>query len=118
MTKPYQVSVANFSTRAAKYREQCAATGQKIEQKHITKLNSYANDPENCVARAQKSKYHIKPGTQLVKKYKGREYIVTATGSSEFKYKDRAYRTLSAIATEICGHKVSGYDFFGLNNNK
>lgn len=94
--------------------------GKKIEQKHISKLNLYSRDPDACVANSQNTKYHIKPGTQLVKKYKGREYIVTVIAPNQpdvtqFIYADATYKTLSSIATKICGHKVSGYDFFGLN---
>jgi hypothetical protein len=48
----------------------------------------------------------------LVKKYKGREHFVTAISDGGFKYNDKTYATMSAIATEITGHKVSGYEFF------
>jgi hypothetical protein len=105
-------------TRIAKYHEQCTTTGQKIEQKHITKLNAYSKNPAECVDQSNKTKYHIKPGTQLLKKFKGKEYLVTATAPDQFVYNGQTYKTLSAIAALICEHKVSGYDFFGFGNQK
>lgn len=111
--------VRGFRERAEKYAEQCAGCGVKIEQRHITRLNAYAKNPAEYVARSNKTKYHIKPGTQLLKKYKGREFLVNVTAPDEFVFNGRTYKTLSAIAFEICGHKVSGYDFFGfMTKNK
>jgi hypothetical protein len=95
---------------------QCELSGQSIEQKHITKLNAYSENPEECIARSNKVKYHLKPGTQLLKKFKGKEYLVNVTDTDKFLYDGQIYKSLSAIATLICGHKVSGYDFFGFNN--
>jgi hypothetical protein len=95
---------------------QCELSGQNLEQKNITKLNAYSENPDECVERSNKTKYHIKPGTQLLKKFKGKEYLVTVSAPDQFVYDGATYKTLSAIAAVICGHKVSGYDFFGLNN--
>ena len=95
---------------------QCEIGGQKLEQKHITKLNAYAKNPDACVENSNKAKYHIKPGTQLRKKFKGQEHFVTVDAPNQFVYGGAVYKSLSAIATQICGHKVSGYDFFGFNN--
>lgn len=100
--------------RAEKYRKQCAMTGQKIAPRHITRLNAYAKNPEAIITKSRKNKYHIKPGTQLIKKYKGMEYIVTVTSPDIFTCNGQTYKTLSAVAQQICGQKVSGYDFFGL----
>jgi hypothetical protein len=100
------------------FKIQCDLSGQSIEQKHITKLNAYSVDPDTCVDRSNKTKYHIKPGTKLSKKFKGKEYQVLVTAPDQFEYDGTVYKTLSAIATLICGHKVSGYDFFGFNNKQ
>jgi len=66
------------------------------------------------VRRANQIQYRIKPGTRLVKKYKGREYIIEVIGDNGFRYSGAIYKTLSAIVMVIMGHKISGYDFFGL----
>ena len=95
---------------------QCERTGATIEQKHLTRLNAYSENPDECVERSNKTKYHIKPGTQLLKKFKGKEYLIMVIAPDQFVYEGMVYKTLSAIATLICGHKVSGYDFFGFNN--
>jgi hypothetical protein len=95
---------------------QCERSGKALEQKHITKLNLYSENPDACVERSNKTKYHIKAGTQLIKKFKGKDYVVNVTAPDQFMYAGATYKTLSAIATLICGHKVSGYDFFGFNN--
>ena len=105
------------------YKIQCELSGIKLAQKHITKLNLYSVDPNKCVANANNTKYHIKPGTQLLKKFKGNEHVVTVIAPDQFEYSGTTYKSLSAIATLICGHKVSGYDFFlrifqDTNNNK
>lgn len=93
---------------------QCTRTGQKIEQRHLTRLNKYAASPELCASRVNQTKYRIKSGTRLIKKYKGCEHIIEALGNDTFRYNGAIYKTLSAIAMLITGHKVSGYDFFGL----
>ncbi|HNY25486.1 MAG TPA: DUF2924 domain-containing protein [Alphaproteobacteria bacterium] len=98
------------------YLAQCKATGYKIEQKHLTKLNKYLRDPDGCIDRSVKTKYYIKPGTRIIKKYKGKEYIVTVISENKFMYKMDTYETLSSIAKLITGHKVSGYEFFGFYN--
>lgn len=110
--------VRGFRERAIRYEKQCDAYGIKIEPRHITRLNAYAKNPAECVARSNKNKYHIKPGTQLLKKFKGKEHLVTVTAPDKFAYNGCMYKTLSTIATEICGHKVSGYDFFGFINKR
>jgi hypothetical protein len=103
---------ASMLARVDKYREQCTKTGQKIEQK----LNAYAENPGACIARSHNTKYHIKPGTQLVKKHRGTDHIVTIAASDKFIYKNTSYSTLSDVVLIICGHKVSGYEFFGFRD--
>lgn len=98
------------------YKIQCEQGGVYLEQKYITKLNAYSKNPAECMGRAHNTKYHIKPGTQLIKKFKGKEHLVTVTSPDKFTYNGQTYNSLSAIAMLICGHKVSGYDFFGFNN--
>jgi hypothetical protein len=116
LTKERKMITKTTRDRVDKYNKQCAATGQKIEQRHITRLNIYSQDPENAVDKSRKSKYHVKPGTQLLKKYKGKEYLVLVAAPDLFVCNGQSYKTLSAVAMQICGQKVSGYEFFGFNN--
>ena len=102
--------------RALWYYIACENANLKIEHKHLTKLEKYAENPDECMVKVYKTKYNLHPGTEIIKTYHGRQYKVTIAEANDFIYERRHYKTLSAIAKEICGIKVSGYDFFGLNN--
>lgn len=58
----------------------------------------------------------IKPGTRLVRSWRGETHVVTALDSG-FQYRDRRYESLSVIAREITGTRRSGPLFFGLRQN-
>jgi len=98
------------------YKIQCENHNLKVDQKHVTRLNRYANDPETFISKSYKTKYHLRNGMEIIKTYKGRKYKVLVRSPREFIYNNQVYRTLSAAAKAICHIKVSGYDFFGLNN--
>lgn len=104
--------------RALWYYIQCERAHATIATKHITMFRKYMNSPDECLTRVYKSKYHLNPGTTITKTFRGLEFKVTVGDQGEFIYNNKTYRTLSAIAKEICGHKVSGNDFFGLNNKR
>lgn len=53
------------------------------------------------------------PGTDLVRKYKGRTYTVKVRQDG-FQYGDEIFTSLSAVATRITGSHWNGYLFFGL----
>jgi hypothetical protein len=57
----------------------------------------------------------IKPGSELVRTWKGKTYrvIVTAEG---FAYDGKTYARLSEIASDITGTKWNGPRFFGLRS--
>ena len=98
------------------YKIQCVKTGKKLDQKHITKLSRYSKDPEGCLAVSRKLKYHIRPGTLIKKTYKGDLCLVRAVADDRFEYKEKTYRSLSAVAKEISGTNVNGVEFFGFHN--
>lgn len=98
------------------YKICCDKYNLKIKQKHITKLNRYANNPEQYIEKSHKSNYHLRKGVEIIKAYKNRTYRVVFVNQSQFLYEGKLYKTISSVAKEICGKKVSGYDFFGLNN--
>ena len=52
-------------------------------------------------------------GTELVRRYKGREIVVTVLDEG-FQYEDTRYKSLSAIAKAVTGTHWNGYDFFRL----
>jgi hypothetical protein len=98
------------------YKIQCENMNLKFDMKHITKLNRYSLDPEKQIESSYKTKYHIKVGSQIIKTYKCKTYNVLVKDNNAFEYNGEVYKTLSGVAKAICHKKVSGYDFFGLNN--
>lgn len=52
-------------------------------------------------------------GTELIRRYKGKEIVVTVLEDG-FQYEETRYRSLSAIAKAVTGTHWNGYDFFGL----
>ena len=52
-------------------------------------------------------------GNRLVRDWQGKTYIVDVLPEG-FRWQDRTYKSLSAIATEITGTRWSGPRFFGL----
>jgi len=55
----------------------------------------------------------LTPGTRLLREWNGRMESVEVTGEG-FVWREKTYRTLSAVAVAITGTKWSGPKFFGL----
>ena len=53
------------------------------------------------------------PGTVLSRKWKGRTLLVEVLGEG-FRYENRHYASLSAIAVAVTGTRWNGLAFFGL----
>ena len=76
---------------------------------------------DNLVAQYRRNPEHfdqvnvssIKPGTRLVRMWKGKRYnvIIRANG---YEYERRIYSSLSQIASDITGTRWNGWIFFGL----
>jgi hypothetical protein len=64
-----------------------------------------------------KQKLSYQPGTRLVTEWQGQTYEVTIMDKG-YRWQDKHYRSLTAIAHEITGTKWSGPRFFGLNDKK
>ena len=58
-----------------------------------------------------------KVGTRLVKMYRGKEYSVIIS-TAGFQFEGKFYKSLSAVAYQITGKKISGRFFFGLGDKK
>ena len=59
-------------------------------------------------------KFEVTIGTRFIREFKGKKYEVTATDKG-FKYNEKVYKSLSAIANEITGTRWNGKKFFGVN---
>lgn len=53
-------------------------------------------------------------GTIITRHFKGHEYKVEVLDKS-FLFEDQPYKSLSAVAQEICGTHINGFSFFRLN---
>ena len=82
----------------------------------MTKIRKYMKSLDACPARAYQHKYNMMPGTEITKTFRGLEFKVTVADNGDFLYAGKTYKTLSGVALDICGYKVSGADFFGLTN--
>jgi hypothetical protein len=91
--------------RAIAYRMQEKASGG-MPRKAAREL-ARLGDPQ------PKPDVSLRPGTRLARDWHGRTHhvLVVETG---FHYRDRHYRSLTAIAREITGAAWSGPRFFGL----
>ncbi|MCD4783774.1 MAG: DUF2924 domain-containing protein [Candidatus Eremiobacteraeota bacterium] len=98
------------------YKIQCENHNLRIKQKNITRLNRYSTNPNKYIEKSYKTKYHLRSGMEIVKTYQGRQYRILVRSPGEFVYDNQSYKSLSAVARAICNKKVSGYDFFGINN--
>jgi len=61
----------------------------------------------------EESTLEIKAGTRLIREYKGKKHEVISLEKG-FNYKDKVYKSLSAIANEITGTRWNGKVFFGI----
>jgi hypothetical protein len=57
------------------------------------------------------------PGSVITRQYHGREIRVTVTETG-FEWESRPYRSLSAVARDVCGQRWNGFLFFGLTDRK
>ena len=62
-------------------------------------------------------KYALKPGTVLIREWRGNTHRVGVMDSG-FEYQGARYRSLSEIAVRITGTKWSGPTFFGFREPK
>ncbi len=83
-------------------------------QRRLTKLAKEL-DAKGTVTPS--SSTQIKPGTRFLREWQGVTHSVTALEAG-FKYRDKPYGSLSAIAREITGTRWSGPAFFGLKDRK
>lgn len=74
---------------------------------------AYKKNP-NCF---DETRISLKPGTRLVKMWKGKKYSVLILENG-FEFNSQKYTSLSEIAMQITGTRWNGWVFFGLKNKK
>jgi hypothetical protein len=77
---------------------------------------SFTRDPKKAGVRLKDS-IRIKPGTRLIRDWKGQSHQVTVLEVG-FEYNGEHYPSLSVIARKITGTRWSGPLFFGLTGNR
>lgn len=93
--------------RILAYEAQAARNGG-LSLRTRNKLLSIAND--QTVPPASPS---LRSGSRLVREWNGVSHVVDVVKGG-FRYRNKTYRSLSAIAREITGARWSGPRFFGL----
>jgi hypothetical protein len=61
---------------------------------------------------------HMRPGTRLLREYKGKVREVLAVKSGMFVYDGQIFKSLTEVATKIVGRHRSGTVFFGLRGKQ
>ena len=81
------------------------------------RINKLVNEYEKTKSVNLKKvrKFEVTNGTKFIREYKGEKYEVTAIENG-FKYKEKTYKTLSAVANVITGTHWNGKKFFGVAN--
>ena len=82
--------------------------------KQTDPINSIKSKNTKQASQRQKRDHRLPiPGTTLHKKYKGQIYTVLVLKDA-FEFKQKRYKSLSAIAKKITGSHWNGFNFFGL----
>jgi hypothetical protein len=100
--------------RAVAYRmQEVASGGPRLElQRQLRRIGLELQQTGRIRIHPQ-----LKPGTRLVREWRGRSYEVLVLDDS-FSWQGTHYRSLSAIARKITGTARSGPLFFGLRSNR
>lgn len=78
--------------------------------------DSFGSEPNRASAKLAASR-RIKPGTRLIRQWKGETHHVTVCDQG-FEYNEQKYSSLSEIARLITGTRWSGPLFFGIKRNQ
>lgn len=98
--------------RAVAYGIQERAYGG-LSKTTIRRLKAIAKSIDTSEGKSVMSAAVLKPGTQLLREWKGRTYTVLVVEDG-FEYDGQRYTSLSTIAKVISGLHRSGPAFFGL----
>jgi len=103
-------------TRAVAYALQEAAFGG-FDPKTRKRLDELASQIVPSGGRAPPRPNRVKPGTRLVREWKGRVHDVVVLEGG-FAWRGKRYPSLSVIAREITGTRWNGWMFFGLKQRE
>jgi hypothetical protein len=101
-----------FLIRAIAYQLQVETFGG-LSAETKRKLRQIAEALREGTEPAPTSAPRIKPGTKLIRSWKGETHIVTALDQG-FEWKRKRYESLSEVARAITGTRWNGLLFFGV----
>ncbi len=107
---------ADLLLRAVAYAVQAEARGG-LKPALQRKLKRLARDLTQNGGSVPNARLSYKPGTRLVRVWRGETHEVTIL-EGDFAWRGRRFDSLSKIAREITGTRWSGPAFFGLNDRK
>lgn len=109
-TPPERLGRKTLETSLSYKLRETEAGGLPIEvQNHLDKLVKNFRQNPKCF---EQRKTVLKPGTQLLRIYKGKQYTVTVKETG-FEYNGKIWSSLSKIANHITSSKWNGWVFFG-----
>lgn len=111
MPPPMRLS-RDLLVRGIVYKLQERALGG-LSKSTLQRLARVARRPSAGEARGAASTTLIKPGTRLVREWRGVTHSVLVL-SDGVEWRGRQYKSLSVVAREITGARWSGPRFFGL----
>jgi len=89
--------------------------GLSAEQQ--TELSRHISAYKRSANHFDENRSDIKPGTRLVRNWKGERHSVTVIADG-YEYKNKKYFSLSEIASQITGTRWNGWLFFGIKKIK
>jgi hypothetical protein len=84
-----------------------------LSEKYGKKLERLTDEFEKGKCFAAKKFFKPTHGTRIKRTYNGVNYEVETTQNG-FVFEGLQYKSLSALANEITGHKTNGLKFFGV----
>lgn len=86
----------------------------ELIQSNKARIESLMHMAQAAAKPVHDDRIKMVPGTTLTRDYMGKTHTVIAHPDGTYNYKEKPYRSLTAIAQDITGMKWSGPDFFGL----
>lgn len=92
------------------------AQGKGLSHEQKEKLSQLVTAYKRNKEEGSQRKLSLGAGTQLIRDWGGTRHMVTIRKDG-FEYKDKLYKSLSAVATDITGTRWNGWVFFGIKKS-
>ncbi len=110
--KPPQRASVEFLRGHVVWQQQAKQFGG-LKRTTSTQIQNLAKRLRSGVDLTPETELTIKPGTRLIRQYKGEKHEVMVTEQG-FRYKEQDFKSLSTIARHITGTNWNGRVFFGV----